>query len=147
MRYLFGVIVICGLVIWLAVPKVTPMPKVMTMGPNPQLRTFNQTMDDRTTLQNAADAGKLHENPERRTLRQAVIRAAGRVESSPCDLKQRQVLRETFDTYVKQLAKTRDMALETYTLKDGTVIDASHHFQEAVDEALQNAQSARCGED
>jgi hypothetical protein len=138
MRLMIGIIVICGLAFWLFTPHLSPVQ------PDPRLRTFSQAKEDSVALANAAAAGKLHEDPQRRALRQALIYASGRVESSPCDNQLRQGLKDAVAAYLSYLRQTHDDPVETFTLEDGTVIDATGYLSQPARDAMHRAQAARC---
>ena len=95
-------------------------------------------------MQNAAAAGKLHEDPQRRALRQAVLNAANRAAASPCDTRQRRALSDAFDAYRRHSEATADDRVETLTLPDGRVIDVSRHFDDPVEDAWRFALTAPC---
>jgi hypothetical protein len=141
MRYILGVIVIVGLAMWLFAPRLSAVP------PNGQLRGFTQRLEDNETLKKAAAAGKLHEDPQRRALRQAILRASSRVVSSPCDPRLRQTLRDAFDAYHRVVKPVDFDPVETFTLKDGTVIEAERYFQGPADDAKRSAEETRCASD
>ena len=138
MRLMIGIIVVCGLAFWLFTPRLSPVQ------PDPRLRTFSQAQEDRVTLADAAAAGTLHQDPQRRALREAVLDASSRVESSPCDNRLRQGLKDAYAAYFRYMVQTRDDPIETFTLKDGTVIDATGYFSGPVREAVRQAQASRC---
>jgi hypothetical protein len=139
MRYLLAPIVLCGLMIWLFAPWWTP-----SAGPRPPAATAHTEAWDRQAVQSADGAGKLHEDPERRALRQALMNAANRAAASPCDTRLRQVLSDTFDTYRHHMTATVDDRVETLPRDDGTAIDLSQHFNEPVEDAWRFAETAPC---
>lgn len=140
MRYLV-IVFAGGLIIWLLASKgvlpTDPAPRLQLAGTGSEAR-------DREAVQNAVGAGKLHEDPQRRALRRAVLNAANRVEASPCDTRQRRVLSDAFDAYQRHMAATADDRVETLTLPDGRAIDVSHHFDEPVDDAMRFALTTPC---
>jgi len=143
MRYLIAVIA-SSLIIGFLVPRGV---LVMVSGrQQPQVVGADAGSEarDREAVQNAVGAGKLQEDPRRRALRQAVLNAANRVEASPCDTRQRQVLSDVFDVYQRHMAATADHRVETLTLPDGRMIDVSHHFDEPVDDAMRYALTTPC---
>jgi hypothetical protein len=145
MRFMLGLIVACGLAFWLFTPRLS------AVQPSSQLRTFSQRLDDDEVLKRAASAGKLHEDVERHALRHAILQASSRVESSPCNTKLRQALHDAQEAYrrkaVASWSRGGDDPVETYTLKDGTVIETAHYFNGSVTEAARSAERARCGGD
>jgi hypothetical protein len=140
MRYLIAVIA-GGLIIWLLASKGVPP---IDPGPRPQVVHGGSEASDRQAVQNAVGAGKLHEDPQRRALRRAVLTAANRAEASPCDTRRRKELSDAFDAYHRHMAATADDRVETLTLRDGRVIDVSHHFDEPVEDAWRYALTAPC---
>lgn len=141
MRYLIAVIA-AGLIISYLVPRAVLL--LIHPAPPPQAVDAGNEARDREAVQNAEGAGKLHEDPRRRALRQAVLNAANRAEASPCDTRQRRALGDAFDVYRRHMAATADDRVETLTLQDGRVIDMSHHFDEPVDDAMRYALTAPC---
>jgi hypothetical protein len=99
---------------------------------------------DHQAVENAVGAGRLHEDPERHALRQKVLNAANRVDASPCDTRQRQVLSEAFDAYQHHMQATADDRVETLTLSDGRVLDVSRHFDDPVEDAWRFALTTPC---
>jgi hypothetical protein len=145
MRYLVAAIVV-GLTIWLLVPRAVLL---IASNPRPPVVDASASLakaEERRSqaVQNAVGAGKLHEDPQRHALRQAVLNAANRVEASPCDTRQRRALSEAFDIYSRHMTATADDRVETLTLQDGSVIDVSHHFDEPVEDAMRFALTSPC---
>jgi hypothetical protein len=140
MRYLIAAIA-GALMIWLLAPRGVPP---IDPGPRPHIVQGGSEASDRLAVQNAVGAGKLHEDPQRHALRRAVLAAANRAEASPCDTRRRRELSDAFDAYQRHMAATADARVETLTLRDGRVIDVSHHFDEPVDEAWRFALTAPC---
>jgi hypothetical protein len=140
MRYLIAVIA-GALIIWLLAPKGVPP---IDPRPRPQVVDAGSEASDREAVQNAVGAGKLHEDPQRRALRRAVLTAANRAEASPCDTRRRRELSDAFDAYHRHMAATADDRIETLTLRNGRVIDVSHHFDEPVEDAWRYALTAPC---
>jgi hypothetical protein len=133
MRYLLALIVVCGLALF------------MLSGQHFTVKPFAQGIPDRAAVQNAAAAGRLRQDPELRELRQAILNAASRVESSPCDARQRQALRVTVETYTREmLSRALRPPTETVTLADGTVIRADSYFSQPVIQAATHAEAQRC---
>ena len=142
MRYLIAVIA-ASLLFGFLVPRGVLL-IVSGRQQQPQVIVAGSEARDREAVQNAVGAGALHEDPGRRALRQAVLNAANRVEASPCDTRQRQVLSDTFDVYQRHMAATADDRVETLSLPDGRAIDVSHHFDEPVDDAMRYALTTPC---
>jgi hypothetical protein len=140
MRYLIAAIV-GAVMIWLLAPKGVPP---VDPGPRAQVVQGGSEASDRQAVQNAVGAGKLHEDPQRRALRRAVLAAANRAEASPCDTRRRRELSDAFDAYSRHMTATADDRVETLTLRDGRVIDVSHHFDEPVEDAWRFALTAPC---
>jgi hypothetical protein len=140
MRHLIAVIA-SGFIVWLLASKGVPP---IDSGPRPQVVHGGSEASDRQAVQNAVGAGKLHEDPQRRALRRAVLTAANRAEASPCDTRRRKELSDAFDAYHRHMAATTDDRVETLTLRDGRVIDVSHHFDEPVEDAWRYALTAPC---
>jgi hypothetical protein len=109
-----------------------------------QVADLNSEQQDRQAVENAASSGRLHEDPERHALRQAVLNAANRVEASPCDTQQRQKLSDAFDAYQQHMQATAEDKVETLTLGDGRVIDVSRHFDNPVEDAWRFALTSTC---
>ena len=146
MRYLIAVLVV-GSIISYFVPRgvlllihPAPPPEVADGGH----AALDREARDREAVQNAVDAGKLHEDPQRRALRQAVLSAANRAEHSPCDTRARQALSDAFDAYHRHIEATADDRVETLTLADGRVIDVSRRFDDPVEDAWRFALTAPC---
>jgi hypothetical protein len=151
MRLLIGIIVFCGLAIWLFTPIVVPVK------PDPRIPTFDQQMaarkeavrqgtDERARLRNALAAGKLHEDPQRHSIRQAVLEAADRVVASPCDTQQRQALKVAFIAFLHQMGATHGDPAEVVALDDGTVLDGANYYNGAVMDAMQRATQKGCAD-
>jgi hypothetical protein len=139
MRYLLALIVVCGLALFML------MTYVSEPGHGVTLRPFAQGVAERAAVQNAAAAGKLHQDPELRELRQAIFNAASRVESSPCDARQRQTLREAVATYTREMfSRALRPPTETVALPDGTVIRADSYFSQQVVAAASHAEAQSC---
>jgi hypothetical protein len=100
--------------------------------------------EDWQAVQNAENQGRLHQDPERRALRQAVLNAANLVEASPCDTRRRQSLNDAFDAYQQRLQATAEEKVETWTLQDGRVLDLTQHFNNPVEEAWRFALTSNC---
>lgn len=141
MRYLIAVIAV-GSIISFLVPRAVLL--LIHPAPPPQAADAGSEARDREAVENAVGAGKLHEDPQRRALRQAVLNAANRAEASPCDTRQRRALSDAFDDFRRHMAATADDRVETLTLQDGRVIDVSHHFDEPVEDAMRYALTAPC---
>lgn len=141
MRYLIAVIAV-GSIISFLVPRAVLL--LIHPAPPPQVADAGREARDREAVQNAVGAGKLHEDPERRALRRAVLTAANRAEASPCDTRLRRVLSDAFDVYRRHMAATADDRVETLTLRDGRVIDVSRHFDDPVEDAMRYALTAPC---
>jgi hypothetical protein len=146
MRYLIAVLAV-GSIISFLVPRAVLL--VIHAAPPPQVadggrETLDREARDREAVQNAVGAGKLHEDPQRRALRQAVLNAANRAEHSPCDTRQRQALSDAFDAYRHHREATAEDRVETLTLPDGRVIDVSRHFDDPVEDAWRFALTAPC---
>jgi hypothetical protein len=141
MRYLLPPIVLCGLMVWLFLPWGLA---TADRGPPPPPVAAWSEAQDRHAVEQAAGAGKLHEDPERHALRQAVASAANHVQASPCNTSLRQALSDTFDVYRRHMAATVDDRVETLPREDGTAIDLSQHFNEPVEDAWRYAETAPC---
>jgi hypothetical protein len=100
--------------------------------------------EDWQAVKNAEGQGRVHQDPDRRALRQAVLNAASRVESSPCDTQQRQKLSEVFETYKHGMEAPADDKIETFTLKDGRVLDLTQHFNDPAEDAWRFAFTSTC---
>lgn len=100
--------------------------------------------EDWQAVQNAENQGRLHQDPERRALRQAVLNAANLVEASPCDTRQRQKLNDAFDAYQRRMQATAEEKIETWTLQDGRVLDLTQHFNNPVEDAWRFALTSNC---
>ena len=74
---------ICGML--LALAGWALWPSISAVQPSAALPTFESSRADREILERARSSGRLSEDPARRELRQAVLRAANRLENSPCD--------------------------------------------------------------
>jgi hypothetical protein len=119
MRYLIAVIV-AGLIIGALVPRGVAL--LASNPPAPQAAPVNTEAQDRQALQNAAN----------------------RVDASPCDTRQRQVLSDAFDAYTRHMTATSDDRVETLTLADGRVIDISRRFDDPVEDAWRFALTKTC---
>jgi flagellar motility protein MotE (MotC chaperone) len=100
--------------------------------------------EDWQAVQNAENQGRIHQDPERRALRQAVLNAANRVDASPCDTQQRQKLSDAFDTYQHHMQATAEDKIETWTLQDGRVLDLTQHFNNPVEDTWRFALTSIC---
>ena len=100
--------------------------------------------EDWQAVQNAENQGRIHQDPERRALRQAVLNAANRVEASPCDTQQRQKLNDAFDAYQHNMQATAEDKVEIWTLQDGRVLDLTQHFNNPVEDAWRFALTSVC---
>jgi hypothetical protein len=140
MRYLI-IAIVGGMILWLLAPKAVPP---TGPGQRPQVVVGGSEASDRDALQKAVGAGKLHEDPKRHALRRAVLTAASRAESSPCDTRRRRELSDAFDVYRRHMEATAEDRIETLTLQNGRVIDVSRHFDEPVEDAMRFALTAPC---
>lgn len=145
MRLLIGIIVVCGVVAWLFTPTVVPVK------PDARIPTWDERMearrngtDEGTRLRNAAAAGKLHEDPSRHPVRQAVLDAADRVVASPCDAQQRQALKDAFIAFLHQNGATHGSPGEAVTLDDGSVVDGADYYNGIVFNAMKRATEKGC---
>jgi len=141
MRTLIAVIAV-GLIVGYLVPKGVQV--MASRPPEPQEVAASTEASDRAAVKNAAGAGLLQEDPARRALRQAVLVAANRVDASPCDTQQRRRLSDAFDAYQRHMAATADERVETFTLRDGRVIDLTRHFSDPVEDAWRFALTKPC---
>jgi hypothetical protein len=135
MRTLFIVIVICGLVVWLFMPHLTPVK------PDSRVPTFEQALADREALKDAAESGRLREDPQRRALRQAILRAADREEASPCDNRLRQALGEAIAAFFTNVTAAGSDSVETITVSNRE-INSSVYFNEQVRNVFHEAIAA-----
>jgi hypothetical protein len=132
MRFAIAVIVVCGLIAWLVASQSS---SGVGIQPRP---------GDIAALDNAAASGKLHQNPERRALRQAILDAGSRVESSPCDPQRRRELLQAEVAYNRYVTTAEADESETYALNDGTVVKTARYFNDVIRDAIRRANIARC---
>jgi hypothetical protein len=132
MRFVIAVVVVCGLIAWLVASR-TPA------GPG-----INPRPGDVAALDNAAAAGKLHQDPERRVLRQSILDAANRVEASPCDPQRRREMVQAATAFNALVTHSDPSEIETYALNDGTLVRTSHYFNDVVRDAMGRADGAHC---
>jgi hypothetical protein len=118
MRAWIRVIIALALLAWLIAPRIE------REVPDPELWGFERTVDNPAVFERARAAGRLHEDPTRRRLRQAVLDAGSRLEFSPCDEQLKPPLRAAIDELLAEQRKTAGQPIETVTI-DGEIVDAS----------------------
>lgn len=96
---LIALVAVCGVLGWLLI---SSGPSVEPMKPDPRLPTFRQMVD----ADGPRRATPVQESAEHRKLRQAMLNAASRLESSPCDKSLRPPFRAAVAAYMK--ARTYD---------------------------------------
>jgi hypothetical protein len=128
--------IVCAVVAW--VVWTNSSPGLVSANPSPQLRTFAQTVADRDALESAKRTGRLHEAPARRELRQAVLRAANRLENSPCDAAVRLAFRKAVVSLIAHLRDTDDAAPETYAI-NGRVVDTTGFLNSEASDVIEQA--------
>jgi hypothetical protein len=120
-----------GLVGWVAWPGHAPPPG------RPRTVARPAPGDD-AALARAAAAGRLAEDPDRHSLRQAVLRAAERLAATPCDERARDDLRRASAALVTHLLDSEDKPLE-FVMVDGRGVDASGYFNAAAGGVIRQA--------
>jgi hypothetical protein len=92
--------------------------------PDPALWSFERPVVNRESLEVAEARGRVHQDPELRRLRQAVLGASSRLEFSPCDRQLRPPLRQAIGTLLVALRDAAGQTRETAII-DGSEVDAT----------------------
>jgi hypothetical protein len=92
--------------------------------PDPALWSFERSVERRESLEVAKARGQVHEDPQLRQLREAVLVASSRLEFSPCDDRLRPPLRQAIGALLVGLRDAAGQKRETATL-DGVALDAT----------------------
>jgi hypothetical protein len=135
MRAWIWLVVAAGLIAWVAVPRLGPQP------PDPRLWTFEQYEQDRQSFEAARARAQIHEDPERRKLRQAVLTAASRLEYAPCDTRLQPPLRHAIAAHLLLIRNTIKEPIETATM-DGRAVDATAFLNTATSDVIREARTA-----
>src|SRR3954451_268254 len=122
-RYL-AILALCGLFVWFFYGAIVPVPKMEPMKPDPRIPTFQQSLADGAELERAQAQGRLVEAPRQHDLRTALLRAAERVDGSPCDQAGRESLRVAATEFLAYQLKVNNSAPEETLVVDGRTIDA-----------------------
>jgi hypothetical protein len=95
-----------------------------TPSPDPELWSFERAVLNRESLAAAKARGQVHEDPQLRSLREAVLAASSRLEFSPCDSRLRPPLRQAIGALLVGLRDAAGEMRETASF-DGTAVDAT----------------------
>jgi hypothetical protein len=106
--------------------------------PDPQLWTFDRRVELPESFEIAWARGKVHEDPERRRLRQAVLDASSRLEFSPCDGQLRPPLRRAIGALLLELRNRAGQKIEIATI-DGEELDATAFLNTAAAAVIREA--------
>jgi hypothetical protein len=85
---------------------------------------YDRSIDNLADFERAKAAGRIHEDPERRQLRQKVLYAGSRLENSPCDPAIKPILVTAITALLTHMHATDDQPREMVTI-GGKEVDAA----------------------
>jgi len=142
MRALISLLVAGVLIVCVVLPRVAREPLLPTPpeqpSSDPQLWTFDRRVEHPESFEIAWERGRVHEDPIRRRLRQAVLAASSRLEFSPCDSQLRPPLRRAIGALLLELRDTTEQKLEIATI-DGEEFDATAFLNTAAAAVIREA--------
>jgi len=95
---------------------------------------------DHEKFERAQAAGRIHEDPERHRLRQAVLNAGSRLRSSPCDPSIKPMLVAATSVLLLHMRQTGDEPRETVEI-DGQTLDAAPFLNTDAAEVIREAKN------
>jgi hypothetical protein len=135
MRAWIWLLIVAGMAAWLAGPSLAPH------SPDPRLWTYQRYEQDQQSFEIARAQGQLHEDPERRKLREAVLTAAARLEYSPCDKQLIPPLRVAIGKHLLEMRNTVQQRLETASIA-GQEVDATDFLNTETSQVIREAVNA-----
>jgi hypothetical protein len=134
---LLSVIAFSVLMVWLVRPFFDPA----VSGYTGQKHWFYEdSVENRAELERVMAAGHIHEDPERHRLRQAVLDAGSRLQSSPCDPAVKPALVAAVTALLSNMYKTDGEPVEMVTL-DGKEIDATTFLNYEAAQVIRDAKN------
>ena len=134
---LLGVIAFSVLAAWLVRPFFDPTVSGYT---GQKHWYYEDIVENRAEFERAMAAGRLHEDPDRRRLRQMVLSAGRRLQSSPCDPTVKPVLVAAVTALLSHMYETDDQPLEMVTL-DGKELDATTFLNYEAGQVIRDAKN------
>lgn len=129
----FGAIMLCLVLAWCFVPFSTK--------PSGSHWSYDSGLvENHEKFERARAAGRIHEDPERHRLRQAVLNAGSRLHSSPCDPSIKPVLVAASAALLLHMRQTGDEPRETVAI-EGETLDAAPFLNTDAAEVIREAKN------
>lgn len=134
---LLSVIAFSVLTVWLVRPFFDPAVSGYT---GRKHWNYEGLVENRAELERAMAAGRIHEDPERRRLRQAVLDAGARLQASPCSPAVKPVLVAAVTALLSNMYETDDQPVEMVTI-GGKEIDATAFLNDEAGQVIRDAKN------